>query len=211
MTGKKKTTIIILLFTFLALIAGTAISFYWLKNVYLREKIEANVNANKLQDWYRSDSFHPPVDNRISAQQIDAFIRVNNDLVYLLEHMRRQFENNSWFIAIEMIKMQPEWLDRKYVALKKYNLSPVEYDWIADQVVHFWIYRWKEESIEILNEYGWELDYSGENSHNIPGDYELLLAHENELNLIFDILWPEHNLKKSQMSDSMFIADQDSG
>jgi hypothetical protein len=202
MTGKKKTLLIILASTFFALIAGFTISSYWLKNVYLREKIDANVDANNLQKWYLADSFSAPDDSHISQQQVESFIAVNKELIYLLEDLRLKFEANSWSIAVEMIKMQPEWLANKYLALKKYNLSPIEYDWIAKRVVQFWIYRWKLQSLEILQEYGWEIDKTEESSTDAPFDYELFLRYEQELNLIFDILWPERDGKNVSVTDT---------
>jgi hypothetical protein len=205
MTGKKKTVIIIISSIIIALSAGAAISFYWVKNVYLHEKIDANADALRMRDWYRADSFQAPADRPISEEQIRAFIHVNEDLVYLLEEMRRRFEHDSWSIAFEIIKMQPEWLASKYVALKKYNLSPMEYDWIADRVVKFWIQRWKEESVEVMREYGWELDSTVDRSVENFSDYRLFVKYEKELYKIFDVLWPEREKINAAGPDSVHI------
>jgi hypothetical protein len=202
MTTKKKYLIVILLSTGFALILGTSISYYWIKNVYLKEKIEANQNATLLNKWYTEDSFRPPKDNKIKPEQIQAFIHANQHLAYLLERMQKEFEENSWSIAFEVIKMQPEWQARKFVALQEVHLSPVEYDWIADQVARFWIYRWKEESRQMLNEYGWSFENGNDDEEKVQINYDLLLRYESDLNKIFNLLWPEHQTKKVSARDS---------
>jgi len=202
MTAKKKYFIIILLSTGFALILGTTISYYWIKNVYLKEKIEANQDAAMLNQWYMEDTFRPPEDNKIKPEQIQAFIHANQHLSYLLERMQKEFQENSWSIAFEVIKMQPEWQARKFVALQEVHLSPMEYDWIADQVAHFWIYRWKEESRQMLKEYGWSFENIDQNENAIQINYDLLLRYESDLNKIFNILWPERNTKKVLSADS---------
>ena len=203
MTSKKKYTLIILFSTLFALILGAVISWYWIKNVYLKEKIEANVDAASLNKWYLEDTFLPPENNKISDDQIQAFIHVNRHLAYLLERMRKEFEESTWSIAFEVIKMQPEWQARKYIALQESNLSPVEYDWIADQVAYFWIYRWKEESRQMLKEYGWSIENINQNEDLVRVNYDLLLRYENDLSKIFDILWPERDRTKVLGSDTL--------
>jgi hypothetical protein len=203
MTTKKKSFLIILFSTIFALILGSTGSFYWIKNVYLKEKIEDNLNAVKLNEWYQKDAFHPPANNKISDEQIQAFINANQHLAYLLERMQKQFKESSWSIAFEVIKMQPEWQASKYVALQECHLSPMEYDWIAEQVVHFWVYRWKQESLLVLKEYGWSFDNLEHNEHTILVNYDILLKHEADLIKIFNILWPEHNPIKMFNRDSV--------
>ena len=203
MTTKKKSFLIILFSTIFALILGSTGSYYWIKNVYLKEKIEDNLNAVKLNEWYQKDAFYPPANNKISDEQIQAFINANQHLAYLLERMQKQFKESSWSIAFEVIKMQPEWQASKYVALQECHLSPMEYDWIAEQVVHFWVYRWKQESLLVLKEYGWSFDNLEHNEHTILVNYDILLKHEAELIKIFNILWPEHNPIKMFNRDSV--------
>ena len=175
MTTKKKYFLLILFSTIFALTLGSAGSYYWIKNVYLKEKIEANLNAAKLNEWYQKDTFRPPTNNKISNEQIQAFIKTNQHLAYLLERMQKLFQENSWSIAFEVIKMQPEWQASKYVALQECHLSPMEYDWIADQVVQFWVYRWKKESLQVLKEYGWSIDNLEHDEHTILVNYEVFL------------------------------------
>lgn len=203
MTTKKKYFLIILFSTIFALTLGSTGSYYWIKNVYLKEKFEANLNAVKLKEWYQKDSFCPPTNNKISDEQIQAFINANQHLAYLLERMQKQFQESSWSIAFEVIKMQPEWQASKYVALQECHLSPMEYDWIADQVVHFWVYRWKQESLQVLKEYGWSFDNLDHDDYNILVNYDILLKHEAELIKIFNLLWPEHNPTKMFTRDSL--------
>jgi len=203
MSRKYKYLLIIFFSTFFALVIGFIGSYYWIKHVYLQEEIAANENAVKLNDWYQQDLFNPPEDGRITNKQILAFIEVNKDLVYLLTRMRQQFEENNWLIAIDVIKLQPEWLAQKYLALKKCNMSPVEYDWIVDQVVRFWIYRWKEESLEKFKSYGWRFDNIDYNEELLPPNYELLLTYDSDLSQIFNLLWPEDTSHKILKSDSI--------
>jgi hypothetical protein len=90
--------------------------------------------------------------------------------------------------------MHPEWLANKYLALKKHGLSPREYDWIADCVTEFWIFRWKQESAEKLGEYGWELQPSMRSDKLCAENYTLFQEYENDLDKIFDILWPQEQI-----------------
>ena len=127
----------------------------------------------------------------ISRVQLERFIKVNEGLVFLVQRLRRKFEQNSLTSAIDMIQMRPEWLATKYLALKRNGLSPREYDWIADCVVEFWIYRWKQESAEQLEAYGWELKPSVNTNRLCEANHKLFLKYEDELNIILDILWPQ--------------------
>ena len=203
MFSKYKYLLIILLSTGFALIVGFAGSYYWIKNVYLKEKIELKVNATKLTEWYQEDKFVPPKDNKITDRQMVAFLQTNQHLSYLLERMQKQLEENSWSIAIEVIKLQPEWQAKKYIALQESNLSPMEYDWITNQVVHFWIYQWKEESLQILKEYGWSFDNLRHDEDTIIVNLELLQKYEKELIKTFNLLWPDQDTPKMLAADSL--------
>jgi hypothetical protein len=202
--SKKKYTIIILFSTIFALALGATGSYYWIKNIYLKEKIEANRHARLLNDWYQQDTFVPPQNGQITERQLLAFVKVNKELVYLLERMQKQFEENSWTIAFEVIKMQPEWQASKYVALQQSILSPAQYDWISHQVILFWIHRWKQQSFELFREYGWSFDNIKPNENFMLINYELFLKYDQELNEIFDILWPERDAQNIIRIDSTF-------
>ena len=173
------------------LISGFGSSYYWLTKIYIPEKIDSNKNAKLLNEWILADSFIPPPDGKITPNQLDLFIKVNSSLSFLLRKIRRQFEEDSWRIAFDIIQMQPEWAANKYLALKKFKLSPKEYDWIADQVLEFWIFRWKEESVAKLKEYGWELNSLSEQEENKLLNYDLFKKNEKELNNIFSVLSTE--------------------
>ena len=116
----------------------------------------------------------------------------------------QKFENykNSWSIAFEVIKIQPEWAGKKYLALKKFGLSPKEYNWITDCVIKHWIYAWKKESVENLREYGWELESFPEDS-NQPVNSKLFIKYEKDLNRMFDLLWPDN-----PVVDSISVSEQ---
>ncbi len=208
MTAKKKYILIILSSTFFALVAGAAGSFYWIKNVYLKEQMQLKINAVKLTEWYQSDPFVTPGDNKISDSQMRSFIKVNHDMSYLLERMQQQFQESSWSIAIDVIKMQPEWLASKYTALREHGLSPMEYDWIADQVLRFWVHQWKQESLQILKEYGWSLDTANRNKDSIMANYELFMKYDHELNKIFDLLWPGPDTQNLLKPDSLVSSSE---
>lgn len=190
MLSINKTYLVVIASTLVALCTGFAISYYWITDIYLSEKIEANANALKLKHWYRNDHFHPPVDGQINQEQVVAFIKVNKDLAHMLERIRRKFEEKSWFIAIDVIQMQPEWQEKKFLALKKHNLSPLEYDWIVDQVIHFWAFQWQKQYLQDLRELGWNFDNLKWDANKYPQNYDILKSYESELNDIINILWP---------------------
>ena len=187
---------------FILLLTGFGSSYFWLTRIYLPEQIDANENAQKLNAWAAIDSFVPPADGKITVQQFNLFMQTNHSLSFLFRILRKQFEENSWRFAFDIIKMQPEWQANKYVALKKFNLSPLEYDWITEQVVAYWIYRWQENSIAKLRAYGWELKNIPSNTRTKPVNYELLLEHEDELNELREIFWPNTDLPKQFTGDS---------
>jgi len=187
---KKKILWIVFLSAAALLISGLASSYYWITRIYLPDQLDAHTNARLLYQWAQQDTFVPPANGKITEDQFLLFLEINESLSFEIQKLRQQFEENSWTIAFEIIKMQPEWAGKKYVALNKFNLSPKEYDWIVDSVIDFWIYKWKKESVENLRDYGWELESLPEESSR-PANYDLFVSHEKDLNRIFDILWPE--------------------
>jgi hypothetical protein len=178
-------------------------SFYWVFGIYLPERINTNEHARQFSEWYKQDTFVPPDDHLINAGQLDAFLKVNKDLSVLLKKFHRQMEENKWRIAIDIIKMQPEWIAHKFVSIKKNRLSPREYEWIEKEIVHFWIYRWKESYVAKLREYGWEMQMFADSVEIKPVNYLLLLEHEKQLNRIFDILWPQETVLQTITADSL--------
>ncbi len=193
---------IVLLSAAVLLISGLASSYYWITRIYIPEQLDAHDNARLLMQWAQEDNFLPPVNGKISKTQFMLFLQINESLTAEIQKLRRQFEENSWSIAFEVIKMQPEWAGKKYTALNKFNLSPKEYDWIVESVIDFWIYKWKKESVQNLRDYGWELESFQEDSIQ-PANYNLFISHKDDLNRIFDILWPE-----KLVSDSTYSTEQ---
>jgi hypothetical protein len=199
---RKRILWIILLSAVILLVTGLASSYYWIANIYLPEQMDAHSNSRLLLKWEKEDLFVAADNAKISEQQFIRFLQINESLSNEIQKLRKQFEENSWLIAFEVIKIQPEWAGKKYLALKKFNLSPKEYNWIADSVIEFWIYKWKKESVENLRDYGWELESFPEDSSQ-PVNYELFTTHEDDLNRIFDLLWPE-----TSFSDSIHTTEQ---
>jgi hypothetical protein len=199
---RKRTVYLILVAVILCTLVAVYAGFYWLVRVYLPTQINANETARKYSQWYESDLFVPPVDKLISPGQIHAFIKVNENLAVLLKKLHAQMEGNRWSMAIEIVKMQPEWNARKYIALQKYHLSPREYEWIENEVVRFWFSRWRESSLAKLQDYGWEMQMLSDSSWTKSVNYDILLKHEQELNSLFDILWPEPKVSATTGPDS---------
>ncbi len=189
--ARTRTKIIVFFTGLFILLSGFSSSYYWITQVYLPEIINADENARLYQQWFESDTFRISENQPISRVQLEQFIRINESLSFLVQRMRQHFEDNSWTFAIDMIQMRPEWLANKYLALKKHGLTPREFDWIANCVVEFWIYRWKEESAEALEDYGWEVKPSMRTDHHCAENYTLFLDYEDDLNKIFEILWPQ--------------------
>lgn len=200
---RKKNILIILSAIVIALIIGTLGSYYYIKHVYLREQIETNAHAQNLLNWYETDRFTPPADNRISEAQLINFFKLNHDLIYLVQKVHTEIENNNWMIGFEVLKMQPEWLSAKYLGLKKYGLSPLEYDWIVRQVIYFWFFRWRENSIEKLRDSGWTPENMEFADRPKPPNYYLFLEYEDDLNLIFELLWPDQSSADIILPDSV--------
>lgn len=203
MTTRKKYLIIITSSTLIALIIGIIGSYHYVKYIYLREQIETNINALNLQEWYKQENFIPPADNIISEQQLLTFFKVNHELGYLLDRVLQKLENNNWMIAFEVIKMQPEWLSAKYLALKKHSMVPGEYDWIVSQVIRFWLFRWRENSLEKLKTSGWTPENMTFGKKEKPVNYFLFMVYEDDLNLVFELLWPEQSTRDFIQTDSL--------
>ena len=196
---RKNILWIILLSAAVILFSGLASSYYWITRIYLPEQLDAHANSRLLFQWEQEDNFVPPASGEITKEQFILFLQINESLSAEIQRLRKQFEENSWSIAFEVIKMQPEWARKKYIALNKFNLSPKEYNWIVNAVIEFWIYKWKNESVENLREYGWELESFPEDSIP-PTNYKLFVSHEEDLSRIFDILWPEKSNSDSSLS-----------
>jgi len=202
---RKKTFIIVFFSGLILLISGVGTSYFWLTRIYLPQQTDSNMNALLFNDWMQNDLFKPPGDDQITHDQIEKFILINESLSFLVYRLRRQFADNSWQIAFNILKMQPEWTGHKYLALKKIGMSPREYEWISNLVVKFWIYRWKEESLEKLRELGWQFESFSSEKNERPVNYDLLLDHENELNRLFNILWSEKSQKNYLIQDSLIF------
>jgi hypothetical protein len=200
---RKRVLWIILLSGFILLLSSIGTSYFWITKIYLPEQMDIYENSRLLIQWEQEDQYSPPENGLITKEQLSRFLRVNESLIVVVQKLRRHFEENSWAIAFDVIKVQPEWAGKKYLALKKCNLSPKEYNWITNCVTDFWIYRWKKESIERLREYGWSFeDYDLDTER--PSNYEIFSHYEKDLNLIFDILWPDKEAKPEVvLSDSL--------
>jgi hypothetical protein len=198
MMVRRRTKIIIFFAGLFILMSGFGSSYYWITHVYLPDIINADENARLYQEWFAGDTFRADPGKLISRVELERFIKVNESLVFLVQRLRRKFEQNSLTSALDMIRMRPEWLATKYLALKRNGLSPREYDWIADCVVEFWIYRWKKESAEQLEAYGWNLKPSVNTDRLCQANHKLFLAYEDELDTILNTLWPQ----KEALSDS---------
>jgi hypothetical protein len=199
---RKKVLWIIFLTAAVLLVTGLASSYYWITRVYLPEQLDADENYRLLIKWEQEDLFKPDENKIITEEQFLKFLQVNESLSIEIQKLQKQFEENSWFIAFEVIKMQPEWAGKKYLALKRFGLSPKEYDWISDSVIDYWIYKWKKESVENLREYGWELESFPKDSIQ-PVNSKMFTKHEEDLNRMFDLLWPEKSI-----SDSVSVTEQ---
>jgi hypothetical protein len=201
---RKKILWIILLSAAILLVTALASSYYWITRIYLPEQLDADKKARLLLQWEKEDLFVPDKNSIITEQQFRRFLQINEILSIEIQKLQKQFEKNSWSIALEIIKMQPEWAGKKYLALKKFGLSPKEYDWIADLVTEYWIYKWKKESVENLRNYGWELEGIPENSIP-PPNYRMFSKYEEELNRMFDLLWPDKSISDSISTNKLSL------
>jgi hypothetical protein len=203
MALRKRTYVIIILAGFILLLSGFGSSYYWLTRIYLPKQLDANINAKNLITWQKEDTFEPPADGKILRIQLHRFIQVNESLSFILRHMHDQFEDQSWRFAYELIEMQPEWSANKYVALKRFGLSPREYDWIFKQVVEFMVQRWKEESISKLKTFGWDFSSKKDEMKDLSVNYDLLLEHQTDLSQLYEIFWPAEHSPPVILADSI--------
>lgn len=184
----KRHPLLIIFFSGLIIfISGIGTSYYWLTRIYLPEQINTNENARKMYEWQLADSYSPPLNRQVSEDQLNKFLLVNASINYLIQKLKRQFDDSQWQVVFEIIKMQPAWAAQKYAALKKFGLSPLEYDFIAEEISKYWRFRLKEKSAEHLKEFGWE--YLPEKLENTEKDlnYPLFNSKEDQLNNLFSI------------------------
>jgi len=207
--SKKHPLLIIFAAGFILFISGIGTSYYWLTRVYLPEQINSNENAKKLIEWTESDSYVHPSDNTVTENQINKFLLVNESLYLLLQQLNKDYSESQWQVVFEMIKLQPEWQANKYLALKKYGLSPLEYDLVAEEITKYWIKRLKEKSAEHLKEMGWEIlqDQTDSTVHSI--NYDLFNSKEDQLNNIFTLFLTQ-DVKEMFMGSDSIIAGTDS-
>lgn len=184
---KRHPLIIIFLSGFILLLSGIGTSYYWLTQIYLPEQINANEEAKKLYEWTEFDSFSPPQDRVITKAQLDKFLLVNESLYFFLQQLSSNYSDSQWQVVFEMVKLRPEWQAKKYFALKKFGLSPREYDFIADEITKYWIMRLKEKSINHLNEMGWKIFENKFDTVTHSTSYELFSSEEEKLNNIFTL------------------------
>jgi len=184
---KKHPLLIILAAGFILLISGIGSSYYWLTRIYLPDQINSNENALKLKEWAETDQFKPPDNKKVTEEQLNKFLLVNQSLFYFLQNLKHKYNESQWQVVFEFIKMQPSWEGKKYIALKKFNLSPLEYDFISLEVSNYWKTRLKEISKDRLEKSGWDLitENLSETEHRI--NYDLFLANEDQLNNLFTI------------------------
>ena len=199
---KRNVLWISLLCGFILLLSGLGGGYLLITRVYLPEEMNGDTDTQLLLRWEKEDPYLPPPDGIIRPEELNKFLQVNDSLAVYLKEIKKQFAENSWRIAFDVIKMQPRWAGIKYQALRQNHLSPKQYNWISDRVIDFWIYRWKEESLVKLREFGWEFG-SDQPDQERPLNYDILAAHENELNQIFDILWPEKPYVQEEPTDSL--------
>ena len=102
---------------------GLASSYYWITRIYIPEHLDSDENSKLLLQWELEDSFQPEDNDIITEQQFLKFLQVNESLSVEIQKLQKQFEDNSWSIAFEVIKIQPEWAGKKYLALKKSRLK----------------------------------------------------------------------------------------
>jgi len=206
---KKHPLLIIFAAGFILLLSGIGTSYYWLTRIYLPEQINSNENAKKMSEWTLSDSYKPPVDNTVSENQLNKFLFVNESLNFLLQKLNKDYSDSQWQVVFEMIKLQPEWQANKYLALKKFGLSPVEYEFITEEITKYWIDRLKEKSAEHLKEMGWEILQNQTDSTEHSKNYELFNSKEDQLNNIFTLFLTQ-DVKNMFMENDSIIAESDS-
>ena len=206
---RKHPLLIIFAAGFILLISGIGTSYYWLTRIYLPQQINSNENAKKFVEWTETDPFVPPADNTVTQNQIDKFLLVNESLNFLLQQINEDYSESQWQVVFEMIKLQPEWKAQQYMALKKFELSPLEYDFIAEEITKYWIDRLKEKSAEHLKEMGWEILQDRIDSTKHSKNYNLFNSKEDQLNNIFTLFLTQ-DVKNMFMEVDTVIAKSDS-
>jgi hypothetical protein len=188
---------------FILLLSGIGTSYYWLTRIYIPEQINSNENAKKLVEWTEEDTFNPPPDNKITENQLERFIQINKTLYTLLKKLKKDYSDSQWQTVVEMVKIQPAWKAQKYIALKKYQMSPKEYEYINDQIRQHWILRFKERSAEQLKEMGWEMFEDRIDSSNHSENYDLFSLREEQLNSIFTLFLSDDVKKLLSDADTL--------
>lgn len=207
--NKKHPLVIIFAAGFILLISGIGTSYYWLTRIYLPDQINSNADAKRLAEWAESDPFKPPEDNTVSETQLNKFLLVNQSLNFLIQQLNKNYSESQWQVVFEMIKLQPEWQAKKYVALKKFGLSPIEYDFITEEITKYWITQLKEKSAEQLKELGWELNNENNDSTRYFNNYDLFSSREDELNNIFTLFLTQ-DVKNMFMGNDSIDTSSDS-
>ena len=82
------------------------------------------------------------------------------------------------------VRVQPA---QKYVAFQKFDLSPLEYDFIAEELSKYWRIRLKEKSAEHLKEFGWEFLHEKFKNVETGVNYDLFKSKEDQLNSLFSL------------------------
>ena len=138
---KSKKFWFIVLSVFIILLAGMGGIYFLVVGIYGADTIPTSKDAQKMLEWELTDSYRSPEDGILTQTQLTRFLNVNRELSSFIFKVRQQFEENSWQIAFDIIRMRPEWIAVKLHALEKCKLSPKEYDWIVDRIIDFWVYR----------------------------------------------------------------------
>jgi len=206
---KKHPLLIVFATGFILLISGIGTSYFWLTRIYLPEQINSNENAKKLIEWSESDNYLPPKNQTVSNDQLNKFLFVNENLHFLLQQLNKDYSESQWQVVFELIKLQPEWQANKYLALKKFELSPMEYEFIAEEITKYWIKRLKEKSAEHLEEMGWEILQNQTDSTVHSKNYDLFNSREDQLNNIFTLFLTE-DVKDMFIENDSAIVESDS-
>lgn len=206
---RKHPLLIIFAAGFILLLSGIGTSYYWLTRIYLPEQINSNENAKKMVAWLKTDTYSPPKDNIVTESQLNKFLLVNESLSFMLQQLNKDYSDSQWHVVFEMIKIQPEWKARKYLALKKFELSPKEYDFVTSEITKYWISRLKQKSAVQLKEMGWEMFKDRIDSTLYLTNYELFNSKEEQLNNIFT-LFLSQDVKNMFMGIDSLIAVSDS-
>jgi len=132
---------------------------------------------------------------------------VNQSLYYFLQNVKHQFNESQWQVIVELIKMQPTWEAKKYSALKKFEISPREYEFITEEVSNYWRIRLKEISVEKLEKSGWELFAANFEEIDQTVNYDLFLSKDDQLNNLFTMFLTPSVMNLFGGEDSSLTAD----